>query len=84
MNTETFMKKALENIAQVVHDKHGLAGLSPEQIQLVWFNHTLGFKKALFYCPAAPDIYIEVTYNRDSESMYIDVYNKISNTAIYC
>ena len=83
MNTEIFMNRAISNIKSILHTEHGVE-VDPDQIQLVWFNHTLGFKKALFYSPNVPDIYIEVTYNRDANSMYVDVYNKISNTSCYC
>lgn len=28
------------------------------------------------------DLYAEVTYNRDKDEMYVDIYQKVSNTRI--
>lgn len=56
--------------------------ISIEQLDLVWFAHELGYKKCTIWGPPMGDKYAEVTYNRDKDEMYVDIYKKISNTKI--
>ena len=50
------------------------------QINVVWMAHLLGFKKAILIDAGANQRIYEVTYNRDKNEMYVDAYEKASNT----
>lgn len=52
------------------------------QLELVWFAHELGYKKCTIWGVPMGDRYAEVTYNRDKNEMYVDIYKKVSNTRI--
>lgn len=53
-----------------------------DQIDLVWMAHTLGFKKCTIWGKPMGKNYAEVTYNRDKNEMYVDLYNKILNVVV--
>ena len=53
-----------------------------DQLDLVWFAHELGYKKCTIWGAPMGDLYAEVTYNRDKDEMYVDIYQKVSNTRI--
>ena len=50
-----------------------------KDIQMVWFAHILGFKKAILINNGQNLRIFEVTYNRDKDEMYVDTYSKSSN-----
>lgn len=52
--------------------------LKIKDIDFVWFAHELGFKKCSIYGPKMGSHYADVTYNRDTFQMYIDIYEKKS------
>ena len=52
--------------------------LKIKDIDFVWFAHELGFKRCSIYGPKMGSHYAEVTYNRDTFQMYIDLYEKKS------
>lgn len=52
------------------------------QLEIVWFAHELGYKKCTIWGEPMGDKYAEVTYNHDKDEMYVDIYQKISNTKI--
>lgn len=52
--------------------------LKIKDIDFVWFAHELGYKKCAIYGPKMRSYYAEVTYNRDTFQMYIDIYEKKS------
>lgn len=52
------------------------------QLDFVWFAHELGYKKCTIWGQPMGYKYAEVTYNRDKDEMYVDIYQKISNTKI--
>ena len=53
-----------------------------DQLEMVWFAHELGYKKCTIWGEPMGDKYAEVTYNRDKDEMYVDIYEKIINTKI--
>ena len=53
-----------------------------DQLEMVWFAHELGYKKCTIWGEPMGNKYAEVTYNRDKDEMYVDIYQKISNTKI--
>ena len=54
-----------------------------EDISVVWSCHILGFKKSIFIDNGDNHRLYEVTYNRDREEMYVDVYQKGLNKVVY-
>ena len=52
------------------------------ELDLVWFAHELGYKKCTIWGKPMGNRYAEVTYNRDKDEMYIDIYQKIINKVI--
>lgn len=46
-------------------------------LDLVWFAHELGNKKCMIWGKEMGNKYAEVTYDRDNNIMYVDVYVKI-------
>ena len=53
-----------------------------DQLEIVWFAHELGYKKCTIWGEPMRGKYAEVTYNRDKDEMYVNIYQKISNTKI--
>ena len=53
-----------------------------DQLDLVWFAHELGYKKCTIWGQPMGNKYAEVTYNRDKDEMYVDIYQKIINNKI--
>ena len=54
-----------------------------EDISVVWSCHILGFKKSIFIDNGENHRLYEVTYNRDREEMYVDVYQKGLKKVVY-
>ena len=52
------------------------------ELDLVWFAHELGYKKCTIWGNPMGTRYAEVTYNRDKDEMYVDIYQKITNQVI--
>ena len=50
--------------------------VDPEDIQIVWFAHVLGNKKAILIAKGPNNRIFEVTYNRDTDELYTDCYEK--------
>ena len=50
-----------------------------DQLELVWFAHELGYKKCTIWGKPMGYIYAEVTYNRDKDEIYVDIYQKLCN-----
>ena len=53
-----------------------------DQLEMIWFAHELGYKKCTIWGEPMGNKYAEVTYNRDKDEMYVDIYQKISSTKI--
>lgn len=62
-------------------EKHGIE-LNIEELDFVWFAHELGYRKCTLYAKNLGAFYPEVTYNRDKDELYVDIYLKQSNTRI--
>ena len=56
--------------------------ISVDDLYIVWFNYTLGNFKALLSRDYKDGVYVEVTFDRRTESYYVDIYQKQSNIAI--
>lgn len=52
------------------------------ELDLVQFAHELGYKKCTIWGQPLGSRYAEVTYNRDKDEMYVDIYQKINHKVI--
>ena len=52
------------------------------ELNLVWFAHELGYKKCTIWGKPMGYKYAKVTYNRDKDEIYVDIYQKIINNKI--
>lgn len=55
---------------------------SINDISMVWFSHVLGSKKIILIDNGRNQRIYEVTYNDSKSQMYVDIYEKVSNTVI--
>lgn len=78
MTSYEFEKVAKNAVSKVLNDNYALT-IPLADLQLVWMAHLLGFKKCTVYCPDMGTLYAEVTYNRDKEELYVDIYQKKLN-----
>lgn len=53
-----------------------------QQIQMVWFAHVLGNKRAILIDNGMNMRMYEVTYNREKNELYVDVYEKQHNEKV--
>lgn len=79
MTTTEFEKIAKNACIKVMKEQHGIE-LTMDELEFVWFAHELGFKKCTLYAKRLGHYYPEITYNRDADELYVDVYLKQSNT----
>lgn len=79
MTTFEFEKLAKDAVVKVMKEQHNVE-LTSDELQFVWFAHELGFKKCTLYAEKLGHYYPEVTYNRDADELYVDIYLKQSNT----
>lgn len=77
MTSYEFEKAAKNAVIKVLGED-----IEISQLELVWFAHELGYKKCTIWGVPMGDRYAEVTYNRDKNEMYVDIYKKVSNTRI--
>ena len=81
MTTYEFEKVAKNAVIKIMKEKYNI-DLMIQELEFVWFAHELGFKKCTLYAAKLGHYYPEVTYNRDNDELYVDVYLKQSNTKI--
>ncbi len=53
-----------------------------EELHLVWFSKNLQNLKCCICDSGKNDRYYECTFNGDKQALYVDIYNKVSNTEI--
>lgn len=81
MTSYEFEKIAKNAVIDVMKEKHNIE-LTIEELNFVWFAHELGYKKCTLWAQKLGHYYPEVTYNRDKNEIYVDIYLKQSNTKI--
>ncbi len=81
MTSYEFEKLAKNKVIEIMKEKYNIE-LSIEELDMVWFAHELGYKKCTLYAKRLGHYYPEVTYNRDKNELYVDIYLKQSNTVI--
>ena len=83
MTSYTFEKTAKETLIDIIKEKYG-EEYRIEDINMVWFAHILGSKKAILIDNGHNKRLYEVTYNLNTAEMYIDVYEKQLNKKVNC
>jgi len=81
MTSYEFEVAAKNAVIEIMKKNYGIE-LNIQELEFVWFAHELGFKKCTLYAEKLGHYYPEVTYNRDKDEMYVDVYLKQSNTKL--
>lgn len=81
MTSFEFEKISKTQVTRIMKEKYDIE-VMPEELEFVWFAHELGFKKCTLYAKSLGNYYPEVTYNRDKNELYVDVYHKESNSKI--
>lgn len=81
MTSNDFEVLAKTHTAKIMKEQYGIE-VPINSIEIVWFAHELGYKKCTLYHKDFGHYYPEVTYNRDANEMYVDIYLKQSNTKI--
>ena len=77
MTSYEFEKAAKNAVIQTLSEN-----ISIDQLDLVWFAYKLDYKKCIIWGQPMGNRYAEVTYNRDKNEMYVDIYQKIINNKI--
>lgn len=81
MKSKEFEEIAKSTVVQIMNNIYNIE-LTTDELELVWFAHELGFKKCTLYAKKLGDYYSEITYNRDKNEIYVDVYLKQANVKI--
>ena len=77
MTSYEFEKAAKNAVIQTLSEN-----ISIDQLGRVWFADELGYKEWTIWGQPMGNRYAEVTYNRDKDEMYVDIYQKIINNKI--
>ena len=80
MTSYEFEKAAKNAVLDYLRSEYIPCGI--EALDLVWFAHELGHKKCTIWGVPMGNRYAEVTYNRDKNEMYVDIYQKIMNKKV--
>ena len=81
MTSYEFEKVAKNAVIKLMKEQFDI-DLTMNELEFVWFAHELGYKKCTLYAQKLGHYYPEVTYNRDKNELYVDIYLKQSNTKI--
>lgn len=54
------------------------------RVRIVWFCYILGGWKAMACTDLPDERYFEITYNKNKNEIYLDVYDKFENVVIDC
>lgn len=83
--SNTMMNRAKEHVLQFTRTYYGpnaFAGLTIEDVYVVWFSKTLQNWKALLSTNIKDGFYYEVTYNGDKREAYLVAYKQTANVVI--
>ena len=81
MNSYEFEVAAKNAVIAVIRQEYD-DEYNIQQIQMVWFAHVLGDKKAILIDNGMNMRMYEVTYNREKNELYVDVYEKQHNEKV--
>jgi len=82
MNTENFIKKAKELVAEETNkriDESIRYAVSRNEVFIVWYNKTIQNHKALLGTHVPDNLYFEATYNGEENELYLDTYREINH-----
>ena len=79
MTSYEFEVAAKNAVIKCIKEHHG-ERYTIEDINMVWFAHVLGNKKAILIDNGKNDRLYEVTYNATKDELYVDEYSKLNNT----
>ena len=77
MTSYEFEKAAKNAVIQTLNEN-----ISIDQLDFVWVAHEVGYKKCTIWGQPMGYRYAEVTYNRDKDEIYVDIYQKIIKNKI--
>lgn len=81
MSTYTFEVAAKNAIRKAIKETYG-EEYGIQDISVVWMAHLLNNKKGVFVDNGKNLRLYEVTYNKERDEMYLDMYNKQRNVVI--
>lgn len=76
---EVYAKNA---VSKVLRNEFNI-NIPARELDFVWFAHELGFKKCTIYHRSMGTFYAEVTFNRDTDEIYVDIYKKTSHNIFH-
>jgi len=79
MTSYEFEVAAKNAVVYVLRSDEYNLDVTVADLNLVWFAHILGFKKCTIWGKPMGNKYAEVTYNRDKNEFYVDIYVKDMN-----
>ena len=83
MTSHEFEVCARAAVTSILVQRYGKDNCTADSIQLVWYAHVLGNKKAVLIDQYPEDHRIyEVTYNDRAGELYVDTYEKADSRAI--
>lgn len=81
MTSYEFEVAAKNAVIKIVRETYG-EEYDISYIQMVWFAHILGYKKAILIDLGENLRIYEVTYDRDKHQLYVDAYEKETNVML--
>lgn len=81
MTSYEFEKIAKNAVIKIMKEEYDIE-LTMQELEFVWFAHELGYKKCTLWAQKLGHYYPEVTYNRDNNELYVDIYLKQLNACI--
>lgn len=75
MTSKEFINQGQVAVQKIMHESYGI-NVSVNEIEIVWFNYTLGNMKMLLWAKQFGSFYPEITYNGNRDCIYVDVYAK--------
>lgn len=79
MTSADFEKAAKNLIIKKMKDEFG-TDINFSELHIVFLTYTLGNLKATLFAPTVPGFYFEITFDRFNDKMYLDIYQKVSNS----
>ena len=83
MDTEKFHALAKEGLVKKIAESFPEEGVTVSDIYVVWTCKILQNNKAMLSTDKLHGHYYEVTHNGDKNELYIDMYEKASNTCVH-
>lgn len=81
-NGEPNRIKTAKQVVADYFEEHTGPKVAVDDLYLVWFCKTLKNYKVMISTDVVNDIYFEVTFNGETNEIYLDVYTKQHNRAI--